>query len=295
VSGNLADTYAAFSAAHPMCRAWIDGQCWEYIDAGAGNPPLIMLPGGFGVAATSFRYIAALAKGRRVIALSYPPDINTIADLCDGLAALLDALGVARAWVLGGSASGFVAQALVRRHPDRVVGLILAQSGAPRPPRAYLSRACAALLGRLPMPLIFALLRLSIAADLRGPSDDRRFWRGHFAEVLAAQSRSALVSRFLLAADFDANYRFGVHHKKCGGCCFGEEQALPDPFPEGSVAIIESASDSLVGPGERAALRALYPRAQVYTLAGGHNDSVERPEAQIALISRILLTPGLAP
>jgi pimeloyl-ACP methyl ester carboxylesterase len=268
MSGDLAETYAAFSAAHPMCRAWIDGQCWEYIDAGAGNPPLIMLPGGFGVAATSFRYIAALAEGRRVIALSYPPGIDTIAGLCDGLAALLDALGVARAWVLGGSASGFVGQAFVRRHPDRVVGLILAQSGAPRPLRAYLSRACAALLGRLPMPLIFALLRLSIAADLRGSSDDRRFWRGHFAEVLAAQSRAALVSRFRLAADFDANYRFGVYH--------------------GRIAIIESAGDGLVGPGERAALRALYPGADVYTLLGGHNDSFERPEAQIATISAIM-------
>jgi hypothetical protein len=123
------------------------------------------------------------------------------------------------------------------------------------------------------MPLTFAMLRMSIAADLRGASDDRRFWRGHFAEVLSAQSRAALVNRFRLAADFDANYRF-----------------VPDDlagWPR-RVAIIESAGDGLVGPAERAALRALYPGAHVYTLAGGHNDSVERPEAQIALIAAIM-------
>jgi pimeloyl-ACP methyl ester carboxylesterase len=293
MSGNLADTYAAFYAAHPPRYTLIAGHRWEHIDAGVGDPPLVMLPGGFGVAATSFCYIPTLAAGRRVIALSYPPNIDTIADLCDGMVALFDSLGVARAWVLGGSAGGFAAQALVRRHPSRVAGLILAQSGVPRPSRARICLACAALLRALPMPLIFALLRLSIAADLRGSSGNRRFWRGHFAEVLSAQSRSALVSRFRLAADFDANYRFGVYHKKCGRCFFGEGQALPEPLPSsiGRIAIIESARDGLVGPGERAALRALYPGADVYTLVGGHNDSVERPDEQIALIAHILLNP----
>ena len=279
--------FAAFCAVHPLRRAWAAEHSWEYIDAGVGNPPLIMLPGGFGVATTSFQYIQALARDRRVIALSYPPGIDRIVVLCDGLAALLDTLSVPRVWVLGGSAGGFWAQAFVRRYPDRVAGMILAQSGVPRPVRAHISRACAALLNALPMPLIFALLRLSIAADLRGASEGRRFWRGHFAEVLADQSRSALVNRFRLAADFDAN------DQKYGGRFSGEGQSLGIPY---HVAIIESASDGLVGPGEQAALRALYPGADVYTLAGGHNDSVERPEEQIALISRILrescATPG---
>ncbi len=279
--------FAAFCAVHPLRRAWAAEHSWEYIDAGVGNPPLIMLPGGFGVATTSFQYIQALARDRRVIALSYPPGIDRIVVLCDGLAALLDTLSVPRVWVLGGSAGGFWAQAFVRRYPDRVAGMILAQSGVPRPVRAHISRACAALLNALPMPLIFALLRLSIAADLRGSSEGRRFWRGHFAEVLADQSRSALVNRFRLAADFDAN------DQKYGGRFSGEGQSLGIPY---HVAIIESARDGLVGPGEQAALRALYPGADVYTLAGGHNDSVERPEEQIALISRILrescATPG---
>ncbi|NNJ13609.1 alpha/beta hydrolase [Chloroflexales bacterium ZM16-3] len=271
MSESLDADFAAFCAAHPTRSVWVGGHRWEYIDAGAGGPPLILLPGGFGVPATSFRYIPALADNRRVIAVGYPPGLDIMADLCDGLAALIDALGMERAWLLGGSASGFVVQAFVRRHPSRVFGLILAQSGAPRPARARLSRACAGLLNTLPMPLIFGLLRLSIAADLRGDSDGRRFWRGHFAEVLAQQCRAALVSRFRLAADFDANYQIVAQHKH--DAC--------------RVAIIESAGDGMIGPAERAALRALYPAAEVYTLVGGHNDSVERPGAQIALIRAI--------
>lgn len=271
--------YAAFCATHPTRRALIAGHCWHYIDAGAGAPPLVMLPGGFGEAATSWRYILALAPLRRVIALHYPPGIATIAGLCDGLALLLDRLGVARAHLLGGSASGFVAQAFARRHPARVASLILAQSGAPRPARAVLSRALAAIVARLPTAAAFAALRLASAWFLRGSAPERRFWRSHFDMVVAAQTREALVSRFLLAADFDGGYKL--------------HPADPDAW-HGPVAILESASDGLVGAGERAALRALYPQARVYTLSGGHHDSVFHPEAQIAQIACILAAHATA-
>ena len=43
---------------------------------------------------------------------------------------LLDGLDVERAWVLGTSSGGYVAQQLVVAHPDRVIGLVLV--GAPR-------------------------------------------------------------------------------------------------------------------------------------------------------------------
>lgn len=268
-----AEGYAACCAAHPTRRLRLGEQRWEYIDAGLGGPPLVMLPGGFGVPATSFEYILALAPQRRVVAVGYPPAVATIGALCDGLAVLLDALDVGAAWLLGGSASGLVAQAFVRRYPQRVVGLILAQSGAPRPARATISRACAELLAHLPMPLLFGLLRLAIRADMRGDTAGRRFWRGHFADVLTQQSRAALVNRFRLAADFDANYRL-----------------TPDDLRgwSGHLALIESAGDGLIGAGERAALRALYPTAETYTLDASHNDSFERPAAQIALVARIL-------
>lgn len=266
--------YAAFCAAHPTRKLTLGGHRWHYISAGAGEPPLVMLPGGFGEAATSWRYILALAPLRRVIALHYPPGLASIAGLCDGLAALLDRLAVGRAHILGGSASGFVAQAFARRHPARVASLILAQSGAPRPARARLSRALAAIVARVPPPAAFAALRLASAWFLRGRGPERRFWRGHFAMVAAHQSREALVSRFLLAADFDGGYRL--------------DPAGPEAW-RGPVAIIESSRDSLVGSAERAALRALYPQASVHSLAGGHHDSVLFPDVQIAQLAAILL------
>jgi pimeloyl-ACP methyl ester carboxylesterase len=271
--------FAAFCAAYPTWRILVGGHSWPVIDAGRGDPPLVMLPGGFGEAATSWRYILALAPLRRVIALHYPPGLASMAGLCDGLAALLDQLAVERAHLLGGSASGFVAQAFARRHPARVASLILAQSGAPRPARARLSRALAAVVARVPPPVAFAALRIASAWFLRGRAPERRFWREHFAMVAAAQSRQALVSRFLLAADFDGAHRL--------------HPADHDAW-RGPITILESSHDGLVGAAERAALRALYPQAGVCTIPGGHHDSVLFPERQIAQIAAILHA-GFAP
>ncbi len=57
-----------------------------------------------------------------------------IEDFADDVAALLDALDVPRAHVLGYSMGGFVAQSLAQRHPDRVHRLIL-MCTAPRQAR----------------------------------------------------------------------------------------------------------------------------------------------------------------
>src|SRR5262249_2303437 len=51
-------------------------------------------------------------------------------DLADDLAALLDALGVAAATVVGLSMGGYTALALAQRHPARLVALVLADTRA---------------------------------------------------------------------------------------------------------------------------------------------------------------------
>jgi pimeloyl-ACP methyl ester carboxylesterase len=76
-----------------------------------------------------------LGEGFRVIAPSrfgyfgsaLPPNA-TPADQADAYALLLDHLGIARATVVAYSAGGASALEFARRHPDRVVGLILANA-----------------------------------------------------------------------------------------------------------------------------------------------------------------------
>lgn len=276
---SLAAAYASFLAAHPPRALDVAGARWELIEAGAGEA-VLLLPGGFGVAATSFQYLADLSRDHRAIALTYPPSLDRVEALADGAAAVLGRLGVARAHVVGGSASGAVAQLLVRRHPALVATLILAQTGPPRPGRAQLAWACAALCATAPPALTLALLRLAVLAFLPGRDEAHAFWRAHFAGVVAAQSRAGLAARLRALAAYDTACRFAP----------GDLDGWP-----GRVAIVESADDRMISAAERAALRALYPRAAVHTLAGGrHVDSVVDPGPQLAAL-RAALGAGSSP
>lgn len=273
---SLSAAYAAFLAAHPPRRLAIAGSAWELIEAGQG-PAVLLLPGGFGVAATSFQYLSALGRDHRVLAVTYPPLLARIEELADGAAELLRRCGVERAHVVGGSASGAVAQVLVRRHPGLVATLILAQTGPPRPRRAPLARACAALCAAAPAALTLALLRVAVLGFLPGRDPDQAFWRGHFAGVVAAQSRAGLAARFLALADYDRHYSFRP----------GDLVGWP-----GRVAIIEAAHDGFLPAADRAALRALYPGADVCLLPEGrHADSVTDPGPQLAAIRAALRKP----
>jgi pimeloyl-ACP methyl ester carboxylesterase len=273
---SLEERYAAVLDRHGPRQVLIDGLRWELIEAGAGAT-VLLLPGGFGIAATSFQYLAELAHDYHVIALTYPPELARIAALADGVAAILDQGGIASAHVVGGSASGAVAQVLVRRHTARVATLILAQTGPPQPQRVWLAEAGAACVQAMPAALSLALLRAAVLSFLPRANASHAFWRAHFTAVIAAQSRNTLAARLHAMADYDRTYHFTP----------SDLAAWP-----GRVAIIEASHDGLLSATERARLRQLYPRARRYVLTGGrHADSVIAPHRQLALIRAALAEP----
>ncbi|WP_314147172.1 alpha/beta hydrolase, partial [uncultured Leifsonia sp.] len=84
----------------------------ELFDALRGHP------------ATRFTVITYDQRDRG--ATTFAPSRYTTDDLADDLAALIRALGHARAHVLGTSFGGMVAQAFALRHPELLNGLVLA-------------------------------------------------------------------------------------------------------------------------------------------------------------------------
>jgi 2-hydroxy-6-oxonona-2,4-dienedioate hydrolase len=113
----------------------------EYQEAGTGVP-LLAIHGSGGGHDQGMAFAATLAhQGIRVIAMSRfgylrtPMPINaSAAAQADAHVCLLDALGIPRAGVMGGSAGALSALQMAIRHPDRVSALVLLVPLAYKPP-----------------------------------------------------------------------------------------------------------------------------------------------------------------
>jgi pimeloyl-ACP methyl ester carboxylesterase len=120
----------------PMPTVHVNGIDLHHELRGSG-PPLLLIPGLASDVATwvpvrdalgaRFSLIAVDNRGcGRTTPANAPITVEQMADDC---AALLDALGIGRAHVLGHSMGGMIALELAARHPDRVDRLVLAGTG----------------------------------------------------------------------------------------------------------------------------------------------------------------------
>lgn len=132
-------TNRAESAVPPVGRfVEVPGARLHVVEAGTvrdGRPPMLMLHG-LAAQLHHFRYalLDDLARDTRVIALDRPGSgystrdpgrATAIEDQADAVAALMDALGIERALLVGHSLGGALSLAIAQRHPHRVAGMAL--------------------------------------------------------------------------------------------------------------------------------------------------------------------------
>ncbi len=108
-----------------------------WLSSGQGGIPLMLLHGMGSTADIWLPQLHALSGRRQVVAWTAPgygnsPPLAKLdwPALADALAAMLDALGIPRAHILGHSMGGMVAQEFHHRHPQRVQSLILSATSA---------------------------------------------------------------------------------------------------------------------------------------------------------------------
>lgn len=146
----------------------VDGHQVHVVEAGDG--PVVVLVHGFGASTHDFEQfvLEPLAQTHRVIALDLygfgwsernPAFAYGWTLWADQLAGTLDALGIARATVVGHSMGGAVATVFAARYPDRIDRLVLADSFYPLEPSET--------------PFVFRLLQVPLLGELiLGATDD---------------------------------------------------------------------------------------------------------------------------
>ncbi len=110
------------------------GKKLRYLVMGDGDATPILLIHGYGADLGAWMFNqGALAESRKVYALDLPGHGNSVKDVGDGtpvvlakdVVALLDALSIAKAHLVGHSLGGAIATLIAHQHPDRVTALTL--------------------------------------------------------------------------------------------------------------------------------------------------------------------------
>lgn len=161
-----------------------------YYELHGEGDPLLFIAGLANTVAENERLIRAYARRFRVIAFDNrgagrtdkPDGPYSIERMAADTAALLAALGVERAHVLGVSMGGRIATALALHYPERVISLILISTWVTRPPRTWAARL-------VPLMLLIPVLQTLGKRD--------------------RESYSALARQRAASRDFDATDRLG--------------------------------------------------------------------------------------
>jgi maspardin len=248
-------TLAEFRRQHNVRSKIVDGVSWSYVDAGSG-PCLVLLPGAQGTCEIFFRQFA-LAGHLRLVSLTYPARTDG-ASLADDLAAVMDALEIARASILGTSLGGYLAQLLAARHPQRVEQLILTCTFVdPRPVQS--AEKLASVRDTPP-----DVLKQQVLDRVRAAPDSEL--RSVQLDLMGDKQDAATIQSRMLAVQL--------------------AQPVPDlPLDGTRITIIDCDNDPIIPLPVREAVRTRYAGAAAHNIAGGgHYPYILRAEDYNAVL-----------
>lgn len=242
---------------------------------GPAGAPVVLLLHGWGVTADLnwFTAYPALAERYRVVALDHrghgrgvrPANgIVRLPDCADDAVAVLDALAIERATVVGYSMGGAVAQLVWHRHPERVDGLVLGSTA-----RHFQGGPITDLWYRSYTPLAHAAHRVSGPADAvvrwrvdrRVKDAERAAW---MRSELERVSPAGLLSSMRSIGRFRSNHWIG-------------DVDVP-------TAVLVTTKDRTVPTRNQRRLAAAIPGAATSDIDGPHDSIITRADAYIPVL-----------
>lgn len=102
----------------------LDGCTWRWMDTGAEGIPIVLLPGSVGDAAMFFKLLEQATELPRLIALTYP-DLSDPKRLAEGLAGVLDHLGLNSVALAGSSFAAYWVTFFAQSYRPKLRALML--------------------------------------------------------------------------------------------------------------------------------------------------------------------------
>ena len=239
------------------------------------GPPVVILHGLFGAGRNWTQLAQALAAHYRV----YLPDARnhgaspwsdcmSYADMAQDVAALIAREGLQQPFVIGHSMGGKTAMALALAQPKDIAGLVVVDIA----PEAYADQFSS---------YVSAMRSLDVAA-----AGSRR----ELQQALAASLGPSAPVDFLLQNLQRHNERFDWRmNLLAAGMCMGElcgfPKALQQGCYDGPALFVSGADSDYVRPGSAACIRALFPHAELLSIAdAGHWVHADQPAALLCAL-----------
>ena len=259
-SSRLVLLLSKFRATHAAHTLDVAGDRWEYVAAGGSEPALVILPGAGGTSEVMFEIISTLEPRFRVVSIGYPASVSAAENLIDGVREVLEANNIQQALLVGHSLGGILAQAFASRHPERVKGMVLANTGFYHGIRSRVLPAIVQVMVHAPESMLIRFTRAQMIR-LTKNSEAHEFWLEYFDEKLSEPDQAMrLKHQAACIADLVRFWRIHPVRPELDWV-----QSMP-------VLLIHSEND-------RGNLQALYPKSTVYDFArgAGHASFVVRP------------------
>ena len=279
-------TLAEFRRTYPTTTFTVSGGkpfTYRYYQNPLAEATLVLLTGGIGLSDLFYKHFARFAGDFSVLTFDYQIQFADNGEFADAVAELLHCLKE-KAWLVGQSLGGVVAQIIAARHPEVVEGLVLSNT-------CSLSGSMSETgyqdlmkmieikkwLAFLPFPLIKRMMGWAVMkkkTDGFTPQEKAAMEElcGAMMELLTKPYEQHMID-FLC----DAEHYFGMTR---------------DDFAlwEGRVLLILSEDDTTFTPACRKDLIALMPSPTVVTdLTGGHLALMVRLEQYADLVTKFIL------
>jgi pimeloyl-ACP methyl ester carboxylesterase len=271
-------TFGNFTAVEKVLT--LNGAEWRYTVSGSGDEYVLAIMANISGHLLALPFAEDLGDDYTIIALSVPP-LKEFALAANGLKSILDAEGIDRCHVIGHSNGGVYMQALIAKFPERVDKIIFSHSLTSMSKedaqtinvseiKAY--KTMRGLLKILPVAALISLMTKAVLGKLRlksGRDDTKRFLRLCKADMKRLTKRD-LLTMVECMEDFLYNHTFASE---------------PYAVKPNDVLILDSPTDKLANPMQRAQMLRLCPGTNEYHFkSGGHVTMVNCRDEYIGVL-----------